>query len=49
MSRCLTTTDFLDFLSRLTVDLTATAEGIIVHAIAGDVLWRWSDGIWCWG
>lgn len=48
MNRCLSTPDFLDFLSRLLVDITATPDGIIIHALAGDVLWRWTDGMWCW-
>lgn len=48
MTRCLTTPDFLDFLSRLDVTITPVKEGIIVHAITGQVLWRWMDGIWCW-
>lgn len=48
MNRCLSTPDFLEFLSRLLVDITATPDGIIIHALASDVLWRWTDGIWCW-
>jgi len=48
MNRCLDTPDFLDFLSRLLVEISATAEGIIVHALAGDVLWRWDGAMWCW-
>lgn len=48
MTRCLTTPDFLDFISRLSVDLTTTTEGIIVHALAGDVHWIWTGTMWCW-
>jgi hypothetical protein len=38
MTRCLTTPDLLDFLSRLDVTITPVKEGIIVHAITGQVL-----------
>ena len=48
MNRCLSTPDFLEFLSRLLVDITATPDGIIIHALAGDVLWRWTGSMWCW-
>lgn len=49
MTRCLDTSDLLDFLSRIQVDVTILADGILVHAVAGDVLWRWTGAIWCWG
>jgi hypothetical protein len=48
MTRCLDTPDFLDFLSRLSVDMTITSESIIVHAIAGDMTWWWTGTMWCW-
>ena len=48
MNQCLTTPDFLTFLSLINVTITPTIEGIIVHATMGDVLWRWTGEIWCW-
>jgi hypothetical protein len=51
MTNCLTTPELLDFLSRLSTDTTITQAGIIVHAIAGDVIWSWVDAasVWCHG
>jgi hypothetical protein len=49
MTKCFETSEMLSFLSSIDVAVTILADGILVHALTGDVLWFWTGTMWCWG